>query len=162
PPSPAPNKRKSMRLISWGLMTSVLLMAGCSSENKTYVIKGKVTGKNLQLPAKENTQRITVTFIPLDDGNKPSGADREEAKVDFKTGAFEVLGPKGKGIKPGKYRIAVQQTDNSPEAMAKVGGVPPIAGVDLLGGRYGESNSPFIREIKGDETINLDLDNPTK
>jgi hypothetical protein len=85
---------------------------------------------------------------PAPEAKGPDGTASEvngshPAQYDPKDGSFRVLGADGDGIPPGKYRVTVQITKNRK---------------DLLGGRFGPENSPFIQEITNSKNeIVLDL-----
>ncbi len=90
---------------------------------------------------------IEVTFVPiLPDGTPP--ADFYYAEVDQTTGTFRPAGKNGKGMPPGKYRVAV-------ELMKKK--------KDQLRGKFDAEKSPFIFDFdpKTSEIV-IDLDNPPK
>ena len=86
---------------------------------------------------------IEITFVPiLPDGKPP--ADFYFAEVDQATGVFRPFGKNGKGMPPGKYRVAV-------ELMKKK--------KDLLGGKFNAEKSPFVFDVEANSSeIVIDLD----
>ena len=130
--------------LSFCLMGIVAIaLAGCTGE-KRFKVVGKVVNKGqpLQLKNKLPLGRVAVNFIPVDEQHQRNG-DPQGAVVDQETGSFEVKGNDNNGIPPGKYRITVEQYDPMP--------------TDVLKGAFGETRSPIIREVKGSESINIDL-----
>ncbi len=91
-----------------------------------------------------------MTFYPLEGAKTTEGYP---VKVDPATGNFEITGADGKGIPPGKYRVAVS-------AGAFVGGPGGPSSKDPFEGKFGKDNSPIIREIDGKSEIIIDLDKP--
>jgi hypothetical protein len=88
---------------------------------------------------------IEITFVPiLPDGKPP--ADFYFAEVDQASGTFRPFGKNGKGMPPGKYRVAV-------ELMKKK--------KDQLRGKFDAEKSPFVFDVdsKTSEMV-IDLDNP--
>jgi hypothetical protein len=78
----------------------------------------------------------------LPDGKPP--ADFYYAKVDQTTGVFRPSGKNGKGMPPGKYRVAV-------ELMKKK--------KDQFGGKFDAEKSPFVFEVDANlSEIVIDLD----
>jgi hypothetical protein len=130
------------------LLGALMLSAGCSkkdvAEGRTKP-KGRIV-ENGQ-PIKIDTSKmppgdpgIQITFIPLG----VEGAESHEARItDASQGAFEVIGADGKGIAPGRYRVAV--------AVAAVGNP------DLLKGKYSREKSKIEIDVAAGEDIVIDL-----
>jgi hypothetical protein len=124
-------------------------LAGCGKSDQHVKIKGKLVkgGAPYQpkiegLPPGDNGLR--VGFIRTDGGRE--GEDFY-AKVDPATGAFEVPGPDGKGIPPGKYKVTVRSG--------------AVGTSDLLKNQFSRENSKVVREIKpGGGDLVIDLDKP--
>lgn len=139
-----------------------VLACGCGSGETVVKVRGKlikggqpyqakVTGSNLP-PGEEGMAE--VTFYPVKSDNEviadeegaPTvvGAEMATVKED---GTFELLGPKGKGIPPGKYRIVVKHIDPT--------------GADLLKAFFNEQNSRITRDVTEGAEIIIDLDKRT-
>ena len=67
------------------------------------------------------------------------------AAVNTDTGTFEVSGPDGKGIKPGRYKVAVT-------AGVGVG--------DYFGDKYAPDKTQVVRDVKPGEEVVIDLSKP--
>jgi hypothetical protein len=113
----------------------VFLLVGCAK--KTASVRGKLTDGPSALTAGER-DRVTVTFCPY-----PPSAEVESpsctAKVNQAEGTYEVQVP------PGKYRISV---------LAFVGMT------DKFQGAFSPTASQILRDVTGDQTIDLDLSKP--
>ena len=120
-------------------------------------------------------QLVNVTFIgpEAEAGSKtptakdPSakatadGAVPYLAKFDQATGAFTISGPDGKGIPPGKYRVAVTQKMTREAFDAAY--PKPVRGVarddDMLKNAFAPETSTIIREVKAPgEVLVIDLE----
>ncbi len=126
-----------------------LVTAGCGDGGAdTVYVRGKVSdgGRPLEVEGREvGLGMVLVQFYRIGDDGQQS-TDPEEAAVDAE-GNFEVPGREGSGISPGKYRIVVRQWDPYPQ-------------VDKLGGRFDAQNSQIIREVTGEEEIEIDVSKP--
>jgi hypothetical protein len=140
--------RRAHRLCLFWSALLCAVTAGCSGGDPTVSVRGKVTeaGRPLQVQGRDlGLGAVLVQFYRIGDDGQQS-ADPEEAEVDAE-GNFRVPGRTGRGILPGKYRIAVRQWD-------------PYPRVDRLQGRFDEKISPIIREITGEEEIIIDVSQP--
>jgi hypothetical protein len=88
---------------------------------------------------------VHVTLVPIPErGEKVQ--DWHIAVFSKTDGTFVASGKDGKGVPPGKYRIAVEHLRHKK---------------DLLNGAFGTENSPFVREVKtSSDTLTLDLAKP--
>jgi hypothetical protein len=126
-----------------GLLAAALLVAlaagGCG---KTMLkTKGRVVKDGKPFLPGEG-EFVRVTFVPLADGDRP--ADYYVAEYNRADGTFQVAGKDGKGMPPGKYRVAVE-LDRKRK--------------DLLGGKYDADRSPFVFDVDGRTSeIVIDLD----
>jgi len=85
--------------------------------------------------------------VPIPADGKPP-RDFYFAETDQTAGTFRPAGKNGKGMPPGKYRVAV-------ELMKKK--------KDVLGGKYDAERSPFVFDVDANtKEIVIDLDNPPK
>jgi hypothetical protein len=129
----------------------MLSLVGCSSppQEKVVAVKGRVTnaGAPLQVSGREiGLGRVEIAFHRV----QPDGTvstEFESAAAD-EQGNFTVRGRDGKGIKPGKYRVAVRQWDPDP--------------TDKLEGKFAPDKSPIEREVgETATTIEIDVAKPT-
>lgn len=126
-----------------------LAVAGCGSgAEKVVRVRGNVTdaGRPLDVEGRDiGVGMVKVEFYRIgEDGTQSTDPEGTVADAD---GNFDVPGPNGNGIPPGKYRIAVRQWDPYPQE-------------DKLGGRFDPENSPIIRQITGGEEILIDVSKP--
>jgi hypothetical protein len=85
------------------------------------------------------TSPVQITFIPAD------GGDSAGAVVDVTAWTFQVPGPDGKGLRPGKYKVAL------------TGGV---GGPDYFGGKFAADRTPVVRDVKAGEEVVVDVARP--
>ncbi|HEY1186286.1 MAG TPA: hypothetical protein VGE74_01455 [Gemmata sp.] len=132
----------------------VLAFAGCGEKpDGRTPVRGKLVdgakpfaldASKLKLPAgatalPPGSQPLTVVFIPAEGGSNAS------AVVNADAGTFEVNGPDGKGIKPGKYKVAITAT---------------VGGGDYFGGKFAPEKTQIVREVKPGEEIVIDVSKP--
>jgi hypothetical protein len=120
-----------------------VLVAGCGDGRlKT---RGQVL-KDGTPYAVEETDVVRVTFVPLpDDGAKV--LDWHTAVFKKADGTFVAFGKDGRGVPPGKYRIAVEHLRHKK---------------DMLNGAFDPEKSPFVREVRSSaDTLTLDLAKPS-
>jgi len=120
----------------------ICTVAGCGRGDGKLLITGKVVrgGTAFTVPAEEY---VRVTFFPMsDDGGPPKNT--YAAAYNVSDGTFQAVGGDGKGIPPGKYRVAVEHE--------KKGG-------DAFKGRYDGDRSPFQFDIdRTTQALVIDLD----
>ncbi|HSQ56658.1 MAG TPA: hypothetical protein VLM40_13025 [Gemmata sp.] len=144
--------RNAFRLTYLVVLTvSLALAAGCgSSKDKTAEGRTKPKGRILEngLPVKVDTSKLPpgdpglqVTFIKI--GGVDAGEETDAQITDAGTGTFELFGADGKGIPPGKYRVAVV--------------LAPVGSADALKGKYSRDNSKIEVEVKEGEDLVIDL-----
>jgi hypothetical protein len=127
--------RNVFRVAPWFLVA--MLMTGCGSGS--VVAKGRLTNKGEPYRC-ENGVAVHMTFLSLAEGSPEGGAYPAEY---YRDGTFRVVGANGRGLPPGKYRVAVQAMKQKH---------------DLLQGAYGAQNSPLVCEVKGaSQEVALDL-----
>lgn len=123
----------------------VFLAVGCGQSGPPrQVIKGKVAKAGEVMKVKEQVGRLRLWLVPLDS----KGADITDAVVNAAEGTFEVKGPDGRGIPPGKYKFCLEWKDDFP------------FGKDKLEGKFNEANSKIIRDLPGTGDILLDVGKP--
>jgi hypothetical protein len=109
-------------------------------DGKPFVLdksKLKLPSGATSLPPGSNP--LVVSFIPVESG------ETTNANVSADTGTFEANGTDGKGIKPGKYKIAVTAT---------------VGGADYFGGKFAPDKTQIIRDVKPGEEIIIDVSKP--
>jgi len=125
---------KAISFPSAACLLGIILALGCGGGPPLQKAKGQVLvdGKNYQVGPRE---QLMVVFYP--DEASPKSTFPAEVKSD---GSFQTLGMDGKGIPPGKYRVAI----SSPYG----GGTVPIPK------ELGTPQSPIVREVvQGKETL---------
>lgn len=127
------------------LVISTLTMgSGCGRGEKLLPLKGRLLKSGEQFEAGAD-ELIQITFVPiLPDGKPPR--DHYYANVNDAQGTFVAAGKTGRGLPPGKYRVAL-------ELMRKK--------KDRFKGKYDQVNSPYIFDID-DSTreIVIDIEKP--
>ena len=132
-----------------------VLVAGCGGTDDRVKVQGKLldNGKAFSLDASKlklppgatglppGTKPIQIIFVPAE------GGDTSSAIVSETDWTFTVSGPDGKGIKPGKYKIAVT---------GGAGGGSP----DYFGGKFSLDRTPIVRDVKAGEAIEIDVAKP--
>jgi hypothetical protein len=156
-----------MRMIvrSMAILCS-LALAGCGSNPRIQVqgllMKG---GSLLKPPEGASTQVVFVAMDVKGDPERSIGVNEPfAASVNDEEGTFEVLGPDGRGIPPGKYRVSVTQKYRTKHTIdrPKARGEAPInRDTDLLDDRYSPTGSPLIVEVVDSTQIVVDLDRST-
>jgi hypothetical protein len=143
-------------------------LAGCGHGDSIWV-KG-VLQKGGEIYKPPEGRKLALYFCPIKDGTSaiPTG-DVELADYDARDGSFTVPGREGYGIPPGNYRIAVVETlrrealDQLKKASKSKRGQKRISDdTNLLESSFGETTSPFIRDLKTSTTLTLDMARPTE
>ncbi len=139
---------------------SVALGCSASTSEPKAIAKGKVVdgGKPYTIvvpkakgslpppPGTESSSGLKIQFTPAE------GGDTFSADVDPDTGAFEIKGHDGKGIKPGKYKIILTTPNSMP-------GMP--AASEVFGGKFGREKSQIERDVTVDgPEIVIDVSKP--
>jgi major membrane immunogen (membrane-anchored lipoprotein) len=144
------------------MLFALVLLSGCSSsdDGEVTVVKGKLldNGKpfklddsKIQLPKgatapPPGTEVLRIVFISKDD------KEQFFAKYNAETSTFEVSGAKGRGIKAGKYKIAIT-ANFSPNSRDVHSG-------DYFGDKFSREKTQILREVKSGEEITIDVANP--
>jgi hypothetical protein len=132
------------------LLLTALLAAGCGKAGPVvHKVSGRLTkgGQPLQVAGQEaRIGLVQLKFFRIDDQGQ-IGAESWDATADA-NGNFTVMGPDGKGLPPGKYRVAVFQFDPYPQ--------------DKLKGAFNEKKSRIVRDVSGATELNIDLDKPNE
>lgn len=130
-----------------------LIGCGSSGPKDDGIVRARPKGRILQngQPVKINTANLPpgdpglqVIFVKV--GTPDAGAEIPAQVTDASTGTFELVGPDGRGIPEGKYRIAVI--------------LAPFGSADQFKGKYNQQNSKIERELKAGQDLEIDLDKP--
>jgi len=132
--------RKSIPFVTTVL--GLVVLSGCGSDGR-LVVKGRIVKGGSPFTVPEG-QYVRVTFFPITADGRPP-LNTYAAAYNRADGAFRAVGPDGKGIPPGKYRIAVEH-----EVKRRT---------DSFQGAYDGDRSPFVFDIDShtDEIV-IDLD----
>jgi hypothetical protein len=119
----------------------LLALSGCGGDGRLQargrIVKG---GTPFTVPEQEY---VRVTFFPVTPDGKPP-ANTYAATYNGADGTFRAVGPDGKGIPPGKYRIAIEHERKKR---------------DLFKGAYDGDRSPFVFDVHSSaEEILITLD----
>ena len=144
---------------------------GCGSGNTVWVTGKLVKGGATYTPPTGQLVDLTFVGLEIQDASGKTIKDNEpfQADLDQTTGKFSVPGKDGRGIPPGKYRVAVTQrmTRETFEATVpkpKKGAARNTVNreTDMLGDKFSVENSPIVREVRASQDLTVDLDNPTQ
>ncbi len=126
------------------LSTLILAIVGCGTKDKLLQLQGRLLKSGQQFEAGPD-ELIQVTMVPImPNGELPR--DHYYCNVDDATGIFVVTGKTGKGLPPGKYRVALELMKRKK---------------DIYKGKYDQERSPYVFEIDAKtKEIVIDLDLP--
>lgn len=145
-------------MLSRSCAVALLFLLGCGSppEAPKAVVRGKLLdngkpftpeGVRMKLPKGASlppgSNPLQIMFIPLD----ANGETYIATVTDPATGAFELAGSDGKGVRLGKYKVSVQ-INTGP-------GTP-----DALGGKYSPEKTTLQAELKAGEEAVIDVNKP--
>jgi hypothetical protein len=151
-------------------LSLALLFTGCGSSNAVRV-NGKLLKGGVGYSPPEG-HRVSVIFYAMEvrgSGDKAVGTNEPfQAQFNPKESTFEVPGPDGRGIPPGKYRVAVIErlTRDALTAQEHTASKPSSKALDVnretdfLKNQFGPKTSPIVREVTGSSEILVDLDHP--
>ena len=146
------------------LAIAPLAHSGCAPSD-TLRVTGRLLKRGAPYTAPEG-QRLGVTFYVIEatgeSGKGVAAGEPFAAQFNPADSTFDVPGPEGRGIPPGKYRVAIAQR-LSRDALRKA--TSPRGAVvdrerDYLGDRFGPVSSPIVRELKSSCDLAIDLDRP--
>ena len=126
------------RAVIAGLALIVVLVVGCNRQ-KTATVTGTVV-RGGQPIAVSGTGVLQITLVP--DVGPSENYTSKMAECDRATGKFQIP-----DVKPGKYKIGVEQFDPSPLS-------------DKLNGAFRAENGKIAREIDGKTPLMIDLAKP--
>ena len=122
--------------------TCLVVASGCGGDGRLNV-KGRIVKGETPFTVPEE-EYIRVTFFPVTSDGRPP-LNTYAATYNREDGTFRAVGPDGKGIPPGKYRIAVEH-----EAKKK----------DMFRGAYDGDRSPFVFDVDSSlKEIVINIDN---
>lgn len=135
------------------VLLGLLLAVGCGGGGKEGTAEGRVKPKGRVLknglPLEINAAGLPpgdpglqVIFINI--GTADAGTEIPAQITDPATGSFELAGLDGKGIPPGKYRVAVI--------------LAPSGSPDQLKGKYDRKNTKIEKEVTGKDDVIIDLE----
>jgi hypothetical protein len=133
-----------MRRFSSGmvLVLIALFVSGCGGDGRINA-RGRLLKGGEPFPLKED-EGMRIIFVPAETGGQTY--DSFLAVYKKEDGSFKVAGKDGKGLPPGKYRIAIEHVKKNS---------------DLLKKKFSTKNTPFVREVtSSSEEIIIDLDKP--
>jgi hypothetical protein len=130
------------RFIALALLC-LILVQGCSGDNRLNV-KGRLLKNGAPLKLSD-PEFVRVIFFPVTTNGRPP-LNTYLAAVDDAEGTFEAVGPDGRGIPPGKYRVAIELNRKKKDA---------------LKGAFDGDRSPFVFDIDANtQELVIDLDKP--
>lgn len=141
------------------------LLAGCpkgSSGPTLYKVTGKVVQDGTPVPIqnyREGYNSLEVEFFAVDDtgASKLSPGGKAFVKPD---GSFSIIGENTKGLRAGKYRVAVRHVDRT-AGTGPTRKPDPTGRMDAWQGKFDEKKSPFVFDVTGSQgDIVIDLAKP--
>src|SRR5437899_1460586 len=94
-----------MRHLRLGFMIATIVFAhGCAAAPTNFVVKGKLTNGGASVLS-DKRGGLTMIFVPA--GNPGAAANTYPAAFKKDDDTYEVTGPDGKGIPPGKYKVTL-------------------------------------------------------
>jgi len=150
-------------------LAPLVVFPGCGASGNTVWVTGKLLKGGATYVAPEG-QLVSVTFVGMEiqdaAGKKTQSSEPFLAAFDQVSGTFSVPGHEGRGIPPGKYRVAVTQkmSREAFDAAKKTGTIKKGVDkeTDMLAGQFSLTTSPIIREVKTGGQLVIDLDHPTE
>ena len=137
---------------------------GCGDRGNRIWVSGKLLkGETKYIPPEDQVVNITFVSLEVQDasGKLVKGGDQYAAELDPSGETFSVPGPDRQGIPPGKYRVAVTQKmkrEAFDAAKKKTKKKKFTRETDMLEGRFGTANSPFVVQVNQSDEVTIDLD----
>jgi hypothetical protein len=91
-------------------------------------------------PGITSSSSLHIVFISAE------GKERYDAKTNAEAGTFEVSGPEGTGIKPGRYKISVVGSQTA-----------GTGGPDYFKGRFTPEKTKIVRDVKPGDDVVIDI-----
>ena len=131
------------RLALFVALSAGLFAAGCGGPDRFQTRGRLLKGGAPLVPGPD--EAVRVMFVPLPEGGERV-TDFHMAAFNREDGTFRAAGKDGRGVPPGRYRIAVEYLRHRN---------------DVLKGAFDSDRSPFTCEVNGREgELVLDLDKP--
>jgi len=129
------------------LLFGAMLLAGCGGPAgpPRQVVRGRITNGGEIMKHKEVLGKVEIGFRRIEQGKSDSEIDINTADYNQQDGTFTVVGPDGRGIQAGKYKISVTWKDDHP------------GGPDKLKDRFSEEKTKIVRDVDGAGEIVIDL-----
>ncbi|MBN9118435.1 MAG: hypothetical protein J0I06_04605 [Planctomycetes bacterium] len=136
----------------FGLALLVASLAGCTpAADGRAVVRGKLLDNGKPFALDTTKLKLPPGATGLPPGSRPlsltflaEGGEQFPANV-TDAGTFEVVGPDGKGIKPGRYKVAITAGAGGP---------------DYFGGKFAPDKTQIVREVKPGEEVVIDVAKP--
>jgi|YNPMSStandDraft_1061717.scaffolds.fasta_scaffold43994_2 hypothetical protein len=131
-------------LLAWGSLVGLLIGCGGKGQEPAVRAKGRIVMNGKPLVVSPQNRQVGIGYVRVEFyrlGPDGRTGDPVGGMVVDENGYFELM---GRGIPPGKYRIAVYHHDPD----------------DKLGGRFDKDHSPIVREVTGNEDLIIDLAKP--
>jgi len=148
------------------LIAPLVASPGCGQSGNTIRVSGKLLkGGAPYAPPKGQAVSVTLVGLEVQDkaGKTIPSSEPFWANFDPAGATFSVPGVAGRGIPPGKYRVAVTQklTREAFDAAYPQPQRDVSREADTLADQFGPGTSPIVRELKttGEELV-IDLDHP--
>jgi len=141
-------------------------LPGCGRGDQIWVTGALQKGGQIYQPPEG--RKLALYFYPIAGGTAGNPVDEPEmADYDPRDGSFTVPGREGYGISPGKYRIAIVETlpREARDALNKASkrGTPRISNdTNFLETSFGQTTSPFVRDLKTSTKLTLDIASPNE
>lgn len=137
-----------------------LTAPGCGSSDNVW-ISGKLLKGGVAY-APPGGQRVGLTLHAVEGPSAVASGTSYPARYIPEDGTFDVPGPDGQGIPPGKYRVAISQKmkrDSLPSPR-QPRGIPFDRDTDFLEAKFGPAMSPILRELTSSGELVIDLNSP--
>ena len=156
--------------LAFTLLVTSLASFGCGSSNEVWITGTLLKGGTKFTPPAGRQVGISFYLVSSQDKNDADAhaGDPYQADYNESDGTFSVPGREGRGIPPGKYRVAISQkmTREAFDKLHKSTKIKPgtdpavTRDTDFFSASYGPSTSPITREFTSSAKVTIDLDKP--
>ena len=99
-----PRPRRLVAFAAGSVLLALPFATGCGRDGESGpVVKGVVLKDGAPYPASELGGEFGLSFVAVRPDGRPGAAFMSD--VDTATGAFELTGPTGRGLPPGRYKV---------------------------------------------------------